>query len=343
MLSQQLATNEGGSYSVPVADPPAELLRFLEDYDTYYLVGHIEPDGDCLASSLTLGSYLRRRGKRVRHLNEGPFFRQEVKRFQEHFETELSPEETEAEHNAAAVVLDCSTPERVGNLGPALRTLPVAVIDHHSAGEPYGDVTYIVPAAPATSLLVQKTIEATGSALTREEAEHALFALSTDTGFFRHLDAGSDTAFHATARLVAAGASPKRVFDMIYGGKTLASRRLMARVMARTETLHDGRYLITYETAADTAEFGRENRDTDTLYQLLMGTRECEAIALLREETESSCTGSLRSDNDIDVGAIAQRFGGGGHKRAAGFLVERPWRTVMSELKEIFDRIHRSR
>lgn len=343
MSSQQLAAEAGGSHSVSVDDPPQALLDFLDTYETYYLVGHIEPDGDCLASSLALGSFLRRRGKRVRHFNEGPFFRPEVKRFEEHFEGGLSVEEALSERNAATVILDCSTPERVGNLGAALRELPAAVIDHHSAGEPYGDVSYIVPTAPATSLLVQKTIEATGSELTPEEAEYALFALSTDTGFFRHLDIGSDVAFHATARLVAAGASPRRVFDMIYGGKSLASRKLIARVLSRTETRHGGRYMISYETAADTAEFGRENRDSDTLYQLMMGTRGCEVIALLREDTASSCTGSLRSNNDIDVGAVAQRFGGGGHKRAAGFLVQKPWQTVMDELKSIFDDIHRER
>jgi phosphoesterase RecJ-like protein len=321
--------------SVKGTGPSKDLVKFLSSYETYYLVGHIEPDGDCLASSLALGSYLERMGKTVKHFNEGPFFRPEVKRFQSRFRTTLGIEEVRKDHGAAAVILDCSTSERVGKLGRALEELPTAVIDHHSAGQPYGDVTYIVPTAPSTSILVQKTVEAAGASLTAEEAELILFALSTDTGFFRHLDVGSQEAFAATSRLVAAGASPKRVFDMIYGGKTLASRKLMARVLSRTETLRRGRYMITYETAADTAEFGRENRDSDTLYQLLLGTRGCEVIALLREETESSCTGSLRSSEDVDVGVIAQRFGGGGHKRAAGFLVERPWQMVMEELKEI--------
>ncbi len=321
--------------SVNGAGPSRDLVQFLSSYETYYLVGHIEPDGDCLASSLALGSYLARMGKTVKHFNEGPFFRPEVKRFESRFRTTLRVEEVRKDQGAAAVILDCSTPDRVGKLGDALRELPTAVIDHHSAGKPYGDVAYIASTAPSTSILVQKTIEAAGDPLTAEEAELILFALSTDTGFFRHLDIGSEEAFAATSRLVAAGASPKRVFDMIYGGKTLASRKLMARVLGRTQTLGNGRYMITYETAADTGEFGRENRDSDTLYQLLMGTRGCEVIAVLREETESSCTGSLRSSEDVDVGAIAQRFGGGGHKRAAGFLVERPWQVVMEELKEI--------
>lgn len=333
------ASRERHSQGARLPEPSPALLDFLSEYDTYYLVGHTEPDGDCLASSLALGSYLERTGKRVKHFNEGPFFRPEVKRFEDRFRTDLAKDEVLAEDNAAAIVLDCSTPERVGKMGASLRDLPAAVIDHHSSGEPYGDVTYIVPTAPATSLLIQKTIEATGSLLTPAEAEYILFALSTDTGFFRHLDVGSGDTFEATSRLVAAGASPKRIYEMIYGGKSLASRKLMARLLTRVEPLQEGRCMLTYETAEDTAEFGRENRDSDTLYQLLMGTRGCEVVALLREESSTSCTAGLRSSNDVDVGLIAKRFGGGGHKRAAGFLAERPWQTVMEELKAILQEV----
>lgn len=330
-MSSEAAPGSRGS----VPEPPGALLEFLQAYETYYLVGHIEPDGDCLASSLALGSFLERLGKTVKHFNEGPFFRPEVKRFEEQFRSALTREEITRDENPATVVLDCSTAERVGGLAAALDGLPAAVLDHHSAGEPYGDVSYIVPTAPATSILVQKTIEASTLELTAREAKLILFALSTDTGFFRHLDVGSSASFSAAARLVEAGASPKDTFNQIYGGKSLASRKLMARLISRTETLRGGRFMLTYETAEDTAEFGRENRDSDMLYQLLMGTRGCEVIGLLREESETSCTGSLRSNNDIDVGAIAQRFGGGGHKRAAGFLAERPWQTVLEELKAV--------
>jgi phosphoesterase RecJ-like protein len=313
--------------------PPPELLEFLSSYDTYYLISHTEPDGDCLASSLALGHYLERRGKRVKHYNEGPFVRAEILDLQPFFRDTLPRAEIEEDSSPAAVVLDCSTRERVGSLGEALDEVPVAVIDHHAAGEPYGDVVFVDPTAPSTSVLVQGTIEEAGGGLDVEEAELILFGLSTDTGFFRHLDVGSGRAFRAVARLVDGGASPKDTFNRLNGGKSIASRRLLGRLLSRVEPQAGGRIALTYETARDTAEFGRENRDSDTLYQLLMGTRTCTIIALIREEDESTCTGSLRSSDDTDISIVAKSFGGGGHKRAAGFMLEESLSETYARVK----------
>ncbi|MFP4373792.1 MAG: DHH family phosphoesterase [Spirochaetaceae bacterium] len=302
--------------------PPPELLEFLSSHRTYYLISHTEPDGDCLASSLALGHYLERAGKRVKHYNEGPFVRAEIRELAGLFRETLSEEEIGADEDPAAVVLDCSTRERVGSLGEALDAVPVGVIDHHAAGEPFGDIVYVDAEAPSTSILVQGAIEGAGCEPDREEAELILFGLSTDTGFFRHLDVGSGRTFRAVARLVDLGASPKDTFNRMNGGKTLAARKLLGRLLERVETAAGGKIALTYETRADTAEFGRENRDSDTLYQLLMGTRKCSVIALIREEDERTCTGSLRSSDDTDVSRVAKSFGGGGHMRAAGFMIE---------------------
>ncbi|MFP4637668.1 MAG: DHH family phosphoesterase [Spirochaetaceae bacterium] len=314
--------------------PPAELLGFLGQYETYYLVSHTEPDGDCLASSLALGHYLERHGKRVKHYNEGPFVRSEIIELARGFRDTLTTAEITTDPSPAAVVLDCSSRERVGELGEVLSQVPIAVIDHHAAGNPFGDVVYVDADAPSTTVLVQAAIEAAGDTPTLEESELLLFGLSTDTGFFRHLDIGSGRAFRAAARLVDAGASPKDTFNRMNGGKTFASRKLLARLLSRVETQAGGRIALTYETMEDTAEFGRENRDSDTLYQLLMGTHPCTVVALIREEETEACTGSLRSSDDTDISIVARRFGGGGHKRAAGFMVRESIDETYARVRE---------
>ncbi|MFP3959428.1 MAG: DHH family phosphoesterase [Spirochaetaceae bacterium] len=314
--------------------PPAELLGFLGQYETYYLVSHTEPDGDCLASSLALGHYLERHGKRVKHYNEGPFVRSEIIELARGFRDTLTTAEITTDPSPAAVVLDCSSRERVGELGEVLSQVPIAVIDHHAAGDPFGDMVYVDADAPSTTVLVQAAIEAAGDTPTLEESELLLFGLSTDTGFFRHLDIGSGRAFRAAARLVDAGASPKDTFNRMNGGKTFASRKLLARLLSRVETQAGGRIALTYETMEDTAEFGRENRDSDTLYQLLMGTHPCTVVALIREEEAEACTGSLRSGDDTDISIVARRFGGGGHKRAAGFMVRESLDETYARVRE---------
>jgi len=315
--------------------PPGELLQFLDTYQTYYLVSHIEPDGDCLASSLALGHFLERRGKSVVHLNEGPFFRPEIKRYEPLFHGNV-PETLEgARDKTAVVVLDCSTPERVGGLADGISEFDIAVIDHHSSREEFGTVTYIDSRAPSTSVLVQEVIQKMDH-VQEEEARHILFALGTDTGYFRHLDIGTGETFRQIGNLVDAGASPKDVYNAIYGGKSLESRILLGRLLSRVESFYHGEYLLTFETQDDIQELGRENRDSDTLYQLLMGTAHCHVIGLVREEPGGLASGSFRSNDETDVGSIAKSFGGGGHKRAAGFAVRRPWKEVLDEIRTLF-------
>ena len=326
------------------ADVPRELASFLQRYTTLYLVGHVEPDADCLASCLALGSFLDRRfGITCRYLDAGPFDRREIVDLGPQFETSLTLTQKEADRNAAVVILDCSGPDRTGSLGEEIAGFPTAVIDHHPNGRPdseaFGDVRFVDPSAPACCYLTLLVIEALGGVPTRREAELLLFGIATDTGYFRHLTDATGPLFAAVARLTDAGASPKEIHRRVFGGQTIAARRLLARLLMRARTVGDGAGIITWETAADTAEFGKSNRDSDTLYQLLFGIEGIRLVALLREESAELCAGSLRSIDTIDVDVIAERFGGGGHKRAAGFVARQPIAHVRSELRDLFEAI----
>lgn len=321
---------------------PDELLTFLRRFSTLYLVGHEEPDVDCLASCLALGRFLSRRfGTTCRYLDTGPFDRREVARLAPNFESSLSLPEREADPNAGVVILDCSGPTRIGRLADEVAGFPSAVIDHHPVGgsnEPtFGDVRFVDPTAPAACYLTLLVIEAFGDTPTQEEAELLLFGIATDTGFFRHLTEETGPLFSAVARLVEAGASPKTVHSLVFGGQSLNARRLLARLLTRAKTIGEGAGIITWETTADTAEFGKRNRDSDTLYQLLFGIDGVQLVGLLREESPDSCAGSLRSIDTVDVRTIAAHFGGGGHMRAAGFHAQQPLADVRRQLRTMFE------
>jgi phosphoesterase RecJ-like protein len=232
--------------------------------------------------------------------------------------------------HSAAFVLDCSTIDRLGDLGTIIESLPTGVIDHHSSGEPFGTVSWVDSKAPATCYLIFQLIQMLGIQLVSFEAELLLFGLATDTGFFRHLGAKSQDIFAMVSTLSAAGASPKETYARMYGNRTLESRTLLGRLLARAEQVYRGRLIITFETLEDTREFGLINRDSDTLYMLLQGTEDVEVVLLIREEKEGECSVGLRSKT-IDVGLIAREFGGGGHANAAGFT----WQGAHSEINTI--------
>jgi bifunctional oligoribonuclease and PAP phosphatase NrnA len=297
--------------------PPSEIINFLNKYSFFYIIGHSEPDGDCLGSQLALGSFLSRRGTGVKLHSPGPFNRPEIselsKRFEERIDRNTIPD------NSAAILLDCSSLDRIGELKKDISGMPICVIDHHASGSLFGDVRWIIPSAPSVTLMIQMLIRHFDERPTEEEAQNLFFGLATDTGFFRHLDTTGSDSFRAAADLIDAGCSPKVAFLKMYGNRPFESRLLLGRLLGRCRTLYEGRLLYTWETLDDLESFGSESRDSDILYQLLLGTRRCQAAAVIREERPGICSAGLRSLYDLDVGEIAKYFGGGGHAKAAGF------------------------
>lgn len=303
------------------------LLLFFDKYEHFFLIGHKEPDGDCVGSQLALASYLRRRGKRADLISVGPFAKTEIARFAGQFSATIP---AVLPPGAAAVILDCSSLDRTGLAAETIPAgLALAFIDHHRAPRPQAEVLCLDDSVPAVTCLVQGLIEAAGSSPTKEEAEYLLFGLCTDTGFFRHLDGDSAAVFGMISRLIAAGASPKQAFYMMNGGKPLASRQLMGIALTRLEAHYGDRLLLTWLDLADQQRFGLAGRDSDMLYQLLMTIDQMEAAVVIRQESEQLCTVGFRSMQQIDVSAIAAAFGGGGHRLAAGLSIS----GTVSELK----------
>jgi phosphoesterase RecJ-like protein len=301
---------------VPV---PSEILRFLTDHDSFAIVGHKEPDGDCIGSQLALASFLARKGKEVLLCSAGPFKRTEIKAWEGLFSASI-PDSFKA-RKPACVIVDCSNVGRVGSLESDIGGLPLAFIDHHALGESSGQAIFIDPESPAVAFQVLELIEASGDAPTKEEAEFLFFGLCTDTGYFRHLDARSERIFRGASRLVAAGASPKEAFARMYGGKSMNSRLLLGRILNRLEAHFGGRLMYSYETLEDSQEFGIEGRDSDMLYQLIQSISGCEAIVIIRQESVENCTVGFRSRDAVDVGAVAASLGGGGHRQASGLFI----------------------
>jgi phosphoesterase RecJ-like protein len=292
---------------------PESLLRFLREGEAFIVAGHKEPDGDCVGSQLVITSILRRLGKKAVACTAGPFKRTEVKPFADRFSP--CPPENERK-GMKVIVMDCSSLERIGDI--PVKGLPLAAVDHHESGNPEGEAVYLDPNAPSVTFMTFKIIEALGLSPTPEEAELLLFGLCTDTGFFRHVDEAGAETFLTAARLIASGASPKKAFHAIHGGKSLNSRLLTGLVLSRTRAFYGGRLLLSFEEYEDAQRYGGESRDSDMIYQLLMSIDGVEAAALIRQEKPDNCTLGLRSRDRIDVAAIAALFGGGGHKNAAG-------------------------
>lgn len=309
------------------------VLECLGNHETFLILGHEDPDADCLGSQRALGEWLTRRGKSVHLCCAGAWKRPEVAGWQRFFHSRIprfSPED-----HVLTVILDCSSPERTGFNENDLPKAPTLVIDHHASGGDFGDIRFVDPSSPSTTLLIQRIIEESGARPSREEAELLFFGFCTDTGYFRHLESGEGGPLESAARLVSLGASPARTFRSLNGGRSLGSRRLLGRALNRAEPHFNGRLIITWEHWKDWRELGSE-RDSDMLYQLLTGTAGVEAVAVIREQNDGICVVGLRSITDLDVSEIARFFGGGGHKKASGCTISGDRHDAIEHLLRIF-------
>ncbi len=313
--------------------PDKRVLEALEENEHFIVLGHEEPDADCLCSQRALGSWLSRRGKSVHLCSVGPWQRPEITEWQALFLPEIPS--IRSGEKVLTIILDCASLKRTGFAEESLPEGPVLVIDHHATGEEFGDLHYIDPLSPATTLLVQSIMENSGDTPTGEEAELLFMGFCTDTGFFRHLEPGRPEPLESVARLVKAGASPTATFRLLNGGRSPGSLKLLGRILERVEIFFDGRLAVSWECPKDRRELGKE-RDSDMLYQLLLGIAGIEAAAVIREQNSGRCVVGLRSITNLDVSEIARFFGGGGHRKAAGCAINGDIQDVKERLLPVF-------
>ncbi len=312
--------------------------NFLKSHEFFFVIGHKEPDGDCIYSCLGMAALLKAKGYEYQLLSAGPFKRNEVKENAKYF-TDTPTFLSEPERKKTGlIILDCSEFSRLGEINGDLKGLDTFIVDHHKTAEATEN-SIIDPTSPACACLVQQLYEKIVGPVTKEVAANLFFGLSTDTGYFRFLKEDSAEVFRAAARLVEGGANPRKTYDKMTSGKPYSTRKLLGVLLERAKQYYGGKLVITYETMEDTAKWGQEGRDSDALYSLFLAVDEVEAVVFLRQETEHSCTAGLRSKDSVDVSAIAAKFGGGGHKNASGLSTDGTIEKIIPKMLEEFSKV----
>ena len=313
--------------------------NFLDKYEHFFIIGHKEPDGDCISSCLGLAEIVKAKGKKYTLLSNGPFKRPEIKKFARKFKNEVPFLDKEEAQKTGLIITDCSEIHRLGEIGEDLKNYEAFIVDHHKTSDGSIENAIVNSTAPAAALIVQMLYEGIIGELTKNVAEILFFGLSTDTGYFRFLTDKESEVFIASARLVKAGANPKQTYNEITGGKSWNTRKLLGLMLERAERYYNGRLVITYETLEDTKKLGQEGRDSDALYSTVLSCDEVEAVVFIRQDSESSCTFGLRSKDKIDVSKIASQFGGGGHKNASGGSTEQTIQKLIPAMNKAFSSV----
>ena len=309
----------------------------LRQHDRFLVVTHENPDGDALGSLLAATVALGQLEKdAVMYLaGETPLPREYAFMPLEGLVRE--PPADAAERVLLAV--DCAKEDRIGDEAARSRAPLVINVDHHHDNTRFGDLNLIVADASSTGEVLRDVFAELGLELTPELAEPLYIALVTDTGRFQYANT-TPKALRLAAELVEAGADIHAVFQEVYESVEFAKLKLLARALGRAEVREGGRIVVSYLARTDFAEVGASEPYSEGIIDYLRAVEGAELAVLIREQLSQRAQahkGSLRSSIDeLDVSAIARRFGGGGHRQAAGFSTDLPLEEIVQQIREGF-------
>jgi phosphoesterase RecJ-like protein len=296
------------------------LTQLVNDAQSFILTSHMRPDCDAIGSEIGLSLALRSRGKTVRIVNGDPV-PPHIAFIDPDRNVEVLARDVAATDLSCDVlaVLDTSSWMQLGPMADVVRHMnaPKIVIDHHVSEDDLGALVFKDAAAESTGRLILEVIDALGVELTPAIAAPLFTAIATDTGWFR-FSSVSEATLRAATRLVAAGARPHLLFAALYEQNSLARLRLQGRILSNVKSDLAGRLLSTAITQADLRELGAEPTDTEDVINRLLGVAGVEVALLFLQLGPRETKVSLRSRSPIDVREIAEKFGGGGHRAAAG-------------------------
>jgi bifunctional oligoribonuclease and PAP phosphatase NrnA len=280
---------------------------------------HVNPDADALGSMLGLSNHLQERGIRtVCSFPNDPFV---VPRWVDLLPgaDALVPPAEFPKDPPVMVTCDVASMDRLAMLGgPAVRARALIWIDHHVSNEGLGTIPLIDPRASSTAEIVYRLIRVIGGEVSAETAACLYAGIVTDTGRFQYQAVRPET-LRIGAELREHAFDHARLVQALYEDNTTAYLKLTGIALQRLTLEPDEDLVWTYLTQIDLAQAGVEPGEADDLIDAVRTAREADVAAVIKQQRDGRFKVSLRSRGGHDVAAVAQRFGGGGHRLAAGY------------------------
>jgi phosphoesterase RecJ-like protein len=307
------------------ATPPTEaVLRQIRDEllnrQRFLLTSHARPDGDSIGSQLALAFTLDTLGKQVRIVNcdSAPEHYLDFPGMDRIEIARSVPADTVID---AVIVMECSDLSRTGVAGLDGRF--IVNIDHHAGNRMYGSLNWFDESAAACGEMVFDLIRALDVALTLDIATHIYLAILTDTGSFHHSNITPRT-FDICRQTVEAGVNPAAMARRVFDSNSFGKLKLIGALLDSMELLDRGRLAVLYLDDGMLDACGCTHNDTEGLINLPLTAREIQAVVFFKVSSTGEVRISMRSKYDVDVRLVANAYGGGGHKNAAGFTVDGP-------------------
>ncbi|MGH2773373.1 MAG: DHH family phosphoesterase [Actinomycetota bacterium] len=279
---------------------------------------HILPDGDALGSMIGLGLVLRRLGKKVwmswgAPQHSVPTIYEFMPGIDELVDSGEVPDEAEA-----FIAIDCGDMDRLAILQDKFKAAGTTInIDHHVSNPRFAAINLVDHSRASSSELAYELVKRMGVVPNVEEATCLYTGIVTDTGRFQYSNASPDT-LRVAAELRETGLDHRRIAEEIYESMAFHTLSVLGVFLARAK-LEDG-VVYSWLELKDLGSMALE--EADDFIDFIRVVREAKVAAVFKQVGGGMWKGSLRSRGDLDVSAIAKAFGGGGHRKAAGFTLK---------------------
>lgn len=300
------------------------VLKVLRKGRRFLVCSHARPDGDAVGSMLAMGMFIEQMGKHADLVmaDQIPKVYCGLPGAKEIRITQI----VDGSYDAV-ILLECDGLARTGVSG--LEKLFQINIDHHASGHEYAKLNWIDRDATSVGELVHRLVKAAGARITPEMAHCLYTTILTDTGGFCY-GAMQAATFGLAQELVLAGADPVQIAQDVYFS-TPASRLLLLGT-ALTNLSREGRLAWLWVTDQDVLRTSANDEDCEGIVNFALCVSGVEAAVFLRELPERRIRIGLRSKGQVNVAAIAERMGGGGHESAAGCTLEGPLNRALDEI-----------
>ncbi|MCX7942215.1 MAG: bifunctional oligoribonuclease/PAP phosphatase NrnA [Dictyoglomaceae bacterium] len=310
------------------------IWEIINKENNFLLVTHKNPDGDAIGSILALYYYLKDKKKEVYlYLPNGiPHIYQFLI-----FEELQIFDGFQNLNFKVAIFLDCGDIERIGENNAFLKRIPLIInIDHHPTNTFFGNLNFVDTKVSSTTEILSNLFFRNKENINQKVAQCLLTGLITDTGSFRFSNTTTNS-FRTAIKLMEKGAEVAYISQQVFERKNLSSLYLLGKALLRLKLKND--IAFSFITKEDMEEYHSKIEDTEGIIDTLRMLKEAKVVIFLYPLSPSKTKISLRSKSShIDVGLFAKKFGGGGHKEAAGFEKEgRPQDIVLNVVKDLLE------
>jgi len=327
-------------------------VELIDKSSNILITTHSRPDGDACGCIVAISDVLAALGKKAKALMLSPMpewyeflFAEKVPVLGEDIQLDELIQGRLGEFDLI-IIVDTNSYTQLDKFSQYLNQVrtTVLIIDHHVTADGLGDVELVDSDAAATALIVYDLLKLAKWSVTEKIAEALFVAVATDTGWFQFSNTNS-RVYRSCAELIDAGANPPEIYHNLYENFSYPRFKLTL-AMLNTLQLHlDGRFATQHISQRDFQQTGAAHKDTENLINECQRISTVEAAALFVELKDGRIRCSLRSTGTVDVSKIAARFGGGGHKMAAGTFLPGPLenakKLILAEMTEKFNFLSR--